>query len=463
MICILPRRSRSSRDAELGDVDAVVEDLSGGGLDEAEDRAAGRGFAAAGFADEAERLAAVDVEADVVDGADVVDRAGEDAAADGEIDLQVFYGEERRGAFGDGLRVGGVVAFFPGVADPGEFGFGMQEPAAACGFEMLEALGVHFLFDDAEFAVSHFASFTVFHEVVDGRQAAVFGFEPRAAGEEAFGVRVLGVGEDFEHGAVLDFFAAVHHEHVVGDFGDDAEVVRDEDDGHAAVVAQLAEDFEDLGLDGDVEGGGRFVGDEQLRVAGEGHRDHDALLLAAGHLVRVGIDALLGFGDADFAEQLDRFAAGFGFADSLVEDDRFHDLSADGEHRVQRRHRLLKDHADVAAADRLHLPLGQADQIAAEERDFARFDAGGRGEEPHDRERRDAFAGTAFADDAERAALLEFEREIVDGFDDAFFGVEEGAEVVDFEEGWHKCVSRWSLVGGLAEAGVGGFLQAFAD
>ena len=121
----------------------------------------------------------------------------------------------------------------------------------------------------------------------------------------------------------------------------------------------------------------------------------------------------------------------------LVEDDRFHDLSADGEHRVQRRHRLLKDHADVAAADRLHLPLGQPHEVAAEERDAARFDAGGRGQQPHDRERRDALAGAALADDAERAALLEAEREIVDGLDDAFFGVEVGAEVGDFEEGRH--------------------------
>ncbi len=121
---------------------------------------------------------------------------------------------------------------------------------------------------------------------------------------------MLRVREDFEHRAVLDFFAVEHDEHVVGDFGDDAEVVRDEDDGHAAVVAELAEDFEDLGLDRDVEGGGRLVGDQQLRVAGEGHRDHHALLLAAGHLMRVGVDALLGLGDADFAEQVDRLSGG---------------------------------------------------------------------------------------------------------------------------------------------------------
>ncbi len=129
------------------------------------------------------------------------------------------------------------------------------------------------------------------------------------------------------------------------------------------------------------------------------------------------------------------FLAGLGFADLLVQDDRFHDLRADGEHRVERRHRLLEDHADVAAADRLHLPLGQPHEVVAEERDAARFDAGGRRQQPHDRERRDALAGAAFADDAERAARLEAERQIVDGVDDAFFGVEVGAEVGDFEDG----------------------------
>ena len=66
----------------------------------------------------------------------MVDGAGENAAADGEMDLQVLDREERLRAFGDGLRVGGVVAFFPRMADPGEFGFGMQESAAAGGFEV---------------------------------------------------------------------------------------------------------------------------------------------------------------------------------------------------------------------------------------------------------------------------------------------------------------------------------------
>ncbi len=211
------------------------------------------------------------------------------------------------------------------------------------------------------------------HEVVDGGQAAILGFQSRAAGEQALCVGMLGVAEYFEHWGVFDFFAAEHDEHIVSNFGDDAEVVRDEDNRHAAVVAELAEDFQNFGLDGDVECRRRFIGNEKFWIAGEGHRDHDALLLAARHLMGIGIHALLGILDFDFAKQLDRFCACFGLADVLVEDNRLHDLCADREDRIERRHRLLKDHADVAAADRLHLAFGQLHQVFAEKSDAAAF------------------------------------------------------------------------------------------
>ncbi len=46
--------------------------------------------------------------------------------------------------------------------------------------------------------------------------------------------------------------------------------------------------LEDLGLDRDVERGRRLVGDQQIRLARERHRDHHALPHAARELVRVG-------------------------------------------------------------------------------------------------------------------------------------------------------------------------------
>ena len=206
----------------------------------------------------------------------------------------------------------------------------------------------------------------------------------------------------------------------------------DEEDGHAALVAELAEDVEDLGLDGDVQGGGGLVGDEQLGVAGEGHGDHDALLLPAGHLVGVGVDPPLGIGDADLVEQLDGPLPGFFLADALVQDEGLHHLTADGEDRVERGHGLLEDHADLFAADAAHLGGGEPDEVLSEQRDIAADDLGGGGQQAHDREGGDALAGAALADDAQGASLFDREGDAVHGADHAFFGVEVGAEVVDF-------------------------------
>jgi len=59
----------------------------------------------------------------------------------------------------------------------------------------------------------------------------------------------------------------------------------------------------------------------------------------------------------------------------LVPAQRFLELLADRHQRVQRGHRLLEDHPQALAAQRLQLPLGQAEQVAALEDDRP---AGGR-------------------------------------------------------------------------------------
>ena len=67
--------------------------------------------------------------------------------------------------------------------------------------------------------------------------------------------------------------------------------------------------LQDLRLDGDVERGGRFVGDQQRRVVGERHRDHHALALAAGELMRKRLQPVLGIGEAGLAESVDHALA----------------------------------------------------------------------------------------------------------------------------------------------------------
>ena len=104
----------------------------------------------------------------------------------------------------------------------------------------------------------------------------------------------------------LDDAAGIHHQHAVGGLGHHAHVVGDDDDRHAELVAQVHHQVEDLRLDGDVERGGGFVGDQQARAAGERDRQHHALALAAGELVRIVAHAARGRGDADLLQHLQR-------------------------------------------------------------------------------------------------------------------------------------------------------------
>ena len=59
----------------------------------------------------------------------------------------------------------------------------------------------------------------------------------------------------------------------------------------------------------DVERRRRLVGEEQCRVVRECKGDHLALLLTAGELVGVVVDALLGVGDLDERQQFDGAAS----------------------------------------------------------------------------------------------------------------------------------------------------------
>ena len=70
---------------------------------------------------------------------------------------------------------------------------------------------------------------------------------------------------------LLDDLALVHDGDPVGEVGDHAHVVRDQHDRGAELVAAAAQQVEDLGLHGDVEGGGRLVGDDDPGLEHQRH------------------------------------------------------------------------------------------------------------------------------------------------------------------------------------------------
>ena len=106
------------------------------------------------------------------------------------------------------------------------------------------------------------------------------------------------IGEDLAGGAFFDETPCVEHADSVAEAHDQAEVVGDQQDGRVDAAAQLLDEVEDLGLHRGVEAGGRLVEDEELRVDGQRHGDHDALLLATGELEGVAAQSRVGIGIA---------------------------------------------------------------------------------------------------------------------------------------------------------------------
>ena len=81
---------------------------------------------------------------------------------------------------------------------------------------------------------------------------------------------------------------------------------------------QVGEDRHDLGLRGDVEGGGRLVGDQQLGLGDKRAGDHHALEHAAGELIGIRAQAPVGIGDADRVEHRPRALVHVAIAESTA-------------------------------------------------------------------------------------------------------------------------------------------------
>ena len=150
-------------------------------------------------------------------------------------------------------------------------------------------------------------------------------------------------GGEVGGGRGLDDAALAHDRELAADVGDHGEVVRDEQVGEAAPPAQVDQEVEDLGLDGDVERRGRLVEQDDLRLQDQRPGDRDPLALAAGELVRVAVAE--GGAEADLGQRRrDAIARPVQAMDAagLAQD------PVDGVPGVQRAVRVLEHHLQLA-------------------------------------------------------------------------------------------------------------------
>ena len=201
------------------------------------------------------------------------------------------------------------------------------------------------------------------------------------------------------------------HGDLVADVLDDGEVMGDEEVGEAELLLQIHEKIDDLGLDGNVEGADRLVANDEFRFDGEGAGDADALALAAAKLVR----ETAGVGGVE-ADQLEKFghagrAVGRGYFREM-DLQRLRKDGANAKAGIEGVIRVLKDHLDLFAVG--------AETGAVKGGDLLAVVGGGAGggvlqtdEDPAE----GGLAGTAFADEAEGGALVDFKGDVVECLD----------------------------------------------
>ena len=234
-------------------------------------------------------------------------------------------------------------------------------------------------------------------------------------------------------GAGLDDLAALHHDPAIGEAPDDAEIMGDEHDRHAEAALQVGQQLEDLRLDGHVERRGGLVGDQDFRAVGQRHGDHDALALAAGELVRIGIEPLLRTRNAHERQQLQGARPRRALGHLAVGAQRFADLVPDPVERIERGHRLLEDHAEPAAAEAVQLARGEPQDLLAGHLHGAGGETVG-GEQAHNGHHRLALARAALADDGERLAWRHVEADAAHGPQLAVGGAEADVERAQAED-----------------------------
>ena len=232
----------------------------------------------------------------------------------------------------------------------------------------------------------------------------------RNASQQPDGVRMAWVLQDRLDRPLLDESSGVQHADAVAHLRDDAQVVADEEDGGVHFSLDQRNEIEHLRLDRRVEARRRLVEDEERRILGQRHRDHDPLLHAARELVRVAAHHARRVCDLHANEcgltPLARLLRGH-----AENGERLGDLRPDLQGRVQGRSRVLVDHRDRPRVVLAECAAAESEHVLACYRDRAAGDAAVPWEVPHDPERRRRLPAAGLAHEPVRAPAPDRERD----------------------------------------------------
>ena len=218
----------------------------------------------------------------------------------------------------------------------------------------------------------------------------------RNGGEQGLGVGVLrGVEQGLDRGQ-FDEPASVHDGDAVTDDPQQGEVMGDEEKGEMLLLLQLTEEIDDLGLHGNVQGGCRFIGQDQLWLQAETAGDVHPLPLSAGQFIGQAVGKAVFQADL-FQEFIDFPGVFCPAVVQMMDPHGFFDDLADGHARIQGGGSILENDLD-AASEVLAQGVGQ---LRRQKRVFVVDFTGGQGIQPGDQAGQGGFAGTGFSGQAQ--------------------------------------------------------------
>src|SRR6266446_3406324 len=215
------------------------------------------------------------------------------------------------------------------------------------------------------------------------------------------GIGVAGVPIDISGRPPLNDFAGIHNVDPIGVAGHHPQVVRNDKKGNSVLPAEILHQIQYLGLNGDVQGGGRLIGYDQLGVAAQRYGYHHPLEHASAELMGKLLEPALRVRYPDLLKTTHSLPAGLRLAHGKVEFKGFGKLALDRENRVEGGHRFLIDHGNLLAADAPDLSVGQLEQILTIEDDLTAHRFARRvWNEAHDGQSAHTLAAAALSDKA---------------------------------------------------------------
>jgi hypothetical protein len=206
---------------------------------------------------------------------------------------------------------------------------------------------------------------------------------------------MFGLTDDGLSVCYFDDFAEIHDHDSVAKVFNYGQVMGDKKKSDTALLLQVLQKVDDLGLNGNVQGANRLITNKQFGFNGQSARDANALALTAAEFVRIALR--VGRVESNSPEQFgDSRLPGRIVLCQAMNVESFTDNVFDGHPRVERAIGILKDHLQHSSMP-AQVRAVQSGYVTVSKPDFP----GGRSDESNNRTSKRRLTATTFAHEAE--------------------------------------------------------------